>query len=61
MNIIILAGSNRKNATSTRLGEYAVEVINGQGHEASLFDLYQTPLPFMHRMKNRMKIKICLI
>ncbi|MFS0857914.1 NADPH-dependent FMN reductase [Paenibacillus taichungensis] len=46
MNIIILAGSNRKNATSTRLGEYAAEVIKGQGHEASLFDLYQTPLPF---------------
>lgn len=46
MNIIILAGSNRKNATSTRLGEYAAEVISGQGHEASLFDLYQTPLPF---------------
>ncbi|RAW19025.1 NADPH-dependent oxidoreductase [Paenibacillus taichungensis] len=46
MNIIILAGSNRKNATSTRLGEYAAEVISGQGHEANLFDLYQTPLPF---------------
>lgn len=46
MKILILAGSNRKNATSTRLGEYAVEVISGQGHEASLFDLYQRPLPF---------------
>ena len=46
MNIVILAGSNRNNATSTRLGEYAVEIIRGQGHQASLFDLYQTPLPF---------------
>lgn len=46
MKIMILAGSNRKNATSTRLGEYAVEIIRNQGHEASLFDLYQTPLPF---------------
>ncbi|MGF9697533.1 NADPH-dependent FMN reductase [Paenibacillus sp. MABNR03] len=46
MKIIILAGSNRKNATSTRLGEYAVEVIRSQRHEASLFDLYQTPVPF---------------
>ncbi|MCG7384615.1 NAD(P)H-dependent oxidoreductase [Paenibacillus sp. ACRRY] len=46
MKIIVLAGSNRKNATSTRLGEYAVEVMRNQGHEASLFDLYQTPVPF---------------
>jgi NAD(P)H-dependent FMN reductase len=46
MNIVILAGSNRKNATSTRLGEYAAEVIRGQGHEAVLFDLYEKPLPF---------------
>jgi len=46
MNIVILAGSNRNNATSTRLGEYAVEIIRGQGHQANLFDLYQTPLPF---------------
>ncbi|GAB1157485.1 hypothetical protein YWY31_35100 [Paenibacillus illinoisensis] len=46
MKIIVLTGSNRKNATSTRLGEYAVEVMRNQGHEASLFDLYQTPVPF---------------
>ncbi|MEW4430109.1 NAD(P)H-dependent oxidoreductase [Paenibacillus pabuli] len=46
MKVIVLAGSNRKNATSTRLGEYAVEVMRNQGHEASLFDLYQTPVPF---------------
>ena len=46
MKILILAGSNRRNATSTRLGEYAVEIIQGQGHEASLFNLYEKPLPF---------------
>lgn len=53
MNIIILAGSNRNNATSTRLGEYAVEIIRGQGHQASLFDLYQTPFHSMHQMRNK--------
>lgn len=46
MNVVILAGSNRNNATSTRLGEYAVEIIRGQGHQARLFDLYKSPLPF---------------
>ncbi|KAA8783300.1 azobenzene reductase [Paenibacillus sp. 4624] len=46
MNIVILAGSNRRNATSTRLGEYAAEIIQRQGHEASLFNLYEKPLPF---------------
>ncbi|MDR6723960.1 azobenzene reductase [Paenibacillus amylolyticus] len=46
MKFIVVAGSNRKNATSTRLGEYVIQAIHGQGHEASLFDLYQTPVPF---------------
>ncbi|MGQ8870861.1 NADPH-dependent FMN reductase [Paenibacillus sp. TSA_86.1] len=46
MNIVILTGSNRKNATSTRLGEYAVEIIQGHGHQASLFNLYEKPIPF---------------
>ncbi|MBR2567199.1 MAG: NAD(P)H-dependent oxidoreductase [Paenibacillus sp.] len=46
MNIVILAGSNRKNATSTRLAEYTAEMIQGQGHEAILFNLYEKPLPF---------------
>jgi len=46
MNVMIIAGSNHKGATSTRLSEYIKEVIAGEGHQVTLFDLYRKPLPF---------------
>ncbi|MBT2287707.1 NAD(P)H-dependent oxidoreductase [Paenibacillus albidus] len=46
MRIVILTGSNRKEATSTKLGEYAAHIIRQKGDEAILFDLYKRPLPF---------------
>lgn len=46
MNVMIIAGSNHKAATSTRLSEYARDVIAGEGHNVTLFDLYSKPLPF---------------
>lgn len=46
MNIVIIAGSNRKGATSTRLSEYVASFVEAQGHQATLVDLYEKPLPF---------------
>ncbi|GKU77641.1 NADPH-dependent FMN reductase [Paenibacillus sp. L3-i20] len=46
MNIVILAGSNRKDATSTRLSEFVGRIVAEKGHRAQVFDLYQKPLPF---------------
>ncbi|EFM10356.1 NADPH-dependent FMN reductase [Paenibacillus curdlanolyticus YK9] len=46
MNIVIIAGSNRKDATSTKLAEYANKYLTKQGHLVQLFDLYKQPLPF---------------
>ncbi|MBH5319788.1 NAD(P)H-dependent oxidoreductase [Paenibacillus sp. GSMTC-2017] len=46
MNIILLAGSNRKDATSTRLSAFVGDIISKSGHQAHLFDLYEKPLPF---------------
>ncbi|RIX51182.1 NADPH-dependent oxidoreductase [Paenibacillus nanensis] len=46
MNIMIIAGSNHKAATSTRLAEYVRDVIAAEGHQVTLFDLYRKPLPF---------------
>lgn len=46
MNVIIIAGSNRKGATSTRLSEYVASLITAQGHQAAVFNLYENPLPF---------------
>ncbi|MBD2868186.1 NADPH-dependent FMN reductase [Paenibacillus arenilitoris] len=46
MNIVIIAGSNRKAATSTRLSSYVGQLISQKGHSVKLFDLYETPLPF---------------
>ncbi|XEC93227.1 NADPH-dependent FMN reductase [Paenibacillus tarimensis] len=46
MKITIVAGSNRKHATSTILGNYIKRIIEQEGHEASFIDLYETPLPF---------------
>ncbi|MDQ6418747.1 NADPH-dependent FMN reductase [Paenibacillus sp. LHD-117] len=46
MNVIIIAGSNHKGATSTRLSEYVSSLITAQGHQSSVFNLYERPLPF---------------
>ncbi|MEN1989969.1 MULTISPECIES: NADPH-dependent FMN reductase [Paenibacillus] len=46
MNVLVITGSNRKHATSTRLAEYAAQLIREKGHDAVLFNLYETPLPF---------------
>lgn len=46
MKITIIAGSNRKSATSTRLAEHVGQLISQKGHTVVLFDLFTTPLPF---------------
>jgi azobenzene reductase len=46
MKVMIVAGSNRKNATSTALCHYIARVMEENGCEVKLFDLYQNPLPF---------------
>jgi NAD(P)H-dependent FMN reductase len=46
MKIIILPGSNRKDATSTALCKYIQQLLEEKGCEVSLFDLYETPVPF---------------
>lgn len=46
MNIMILNGSNREAATSTRLGRYAAERIAHYGHKVQIFDLHERPLPW---------------
>ncbi|NMM53551.1 NADPH-dependent FMN reductase [Paenibacillus aquistagni] len=45
MNIAIIAGSNRKQASSTKLSEYVAGVLGKKGGDARVFDLYQQPLP----------------
>lgn len=46
MKITLIAGSNRKSATSTRLAEYIQHLILSEGHQATFIDLYQSPIPF---------------
>lgn len=46
MNILLVAGSNRKGATSTRLCHYVRKLIAAKGHEARIFDLFERPVPF---------------
>lgn len=45
MNIVIIAGSNRKHASSTKLSQYVGQVIGDKGGDVELFDLYATPIP----------------
>jgi len=45
MNIVLLAGSNRKDASSTKLLRYMKERLKARGVEATLIDVYETPLP----------------
>ncbi|MDO7908229.1 NADPH-dependent FMN reductase [Paenibacillus sp. JX-17] len=46
MNIVVLAGSNRKGATSTRLAAYAANLMQRKGHHVQIIDLFKHPLPF---------------
>jgi azobenzene reductase len=46
MKITMIAGSNQRAATSTRLTEYIKHLAALEGHQVTLIDLYQTPLPF---------------
>jgi azobenzene reductase len=45
MKIVLIAGSNRKDSTSTKLLRYMVTVLEKKGVQASLFDLCETPVP----------------
>ncbi|SDC21874.1 NAD(P)H-dependent FMN reductase [Paenibacillus sp. UNCCL117] len=46
MNIAIVAGSNRREATSTKLCRYIAGILASQGVQAELYNLYEKPLPF---------------
>ncbi|MFC0212225.1 NADPH-dependent FMN reductase [Paenibacillus chartarius] len=45
MKIALIAGSNRRNATSTKLLQYMEGVLRGRGIATTLIDLFETPLP----------------
>ncbi|HZG78852.1 MAG TPA: NADPH-dependent FMN reductase [Paenibacillus sp.] len=45
MNIVLLAGSNRKDASSTKLLRYMRERLKARGVEAAWIDVYESPLP----------------
>jgi azobenzene reductase len=45
MNVIMIAGSNRKDASSTKVLKYIGGLLQNEGIEARLFDLHETPLP----------------
>lgn len=42
----MIAGSNRANATSTSVSLYIKKVMESEGHQVTLIDLYKQPLPF---------------
>jgi azobenzene reductase len=46
MKILILAGSNRVGAGSTKLAAYVSRLLKEQGADVELFELYQKPIPF---------------
>jgi azobenzene reductase len=46
MKITQIAGSNRKNSTSTKLSRYIEKQLILIGHEVVFFDLYEKPIPF---------------
>ena len=45
MKIVLIAGSNRRNATRTQLLKYMVETLRRQGAEVTFLNLYDQPLP----------------
>lgn len=46
MKIVIIAGSNRRDSSSTRMAHYVGKRLETGGHEVELWDLYREPLPF---------------
>ncbi|WJH34541.1 NAD(P)H-dependent oxidoreductase [Paenibacillus sp. CC-CFT747] len=46
MNIFILAGSNRKDATSTQICRYLEKELQARDCETVFFDLYEKPVSF---------------
>lgn len=52
MHIAILAGSNRRDAASTRMARYLQSKLDARGHSAQLFDLRETPLPLYDPDRN---------
>lgn len=46
MKIAIIAGSNRKNSSSTRMCHFIGERLKSQGHSVDLWNLHEKPLPF---------------
>ncbi|MCZ8518046.1 MULTISPECIES: NADPH-dependent FMN reductase [Paenibacillus] len=46
MKITIVTGSNRTDASSTKLSRYIGKVLEESGAEVTLFDLFERPLPF---------------
>ncbi|MCP1309440.1 NADPH-dependent FMN reductase [Paenibacillus tyrfis] len=46
MKITIIAGSNRKDATSTQLCRYIARLLEEKQCQVTQFDLYEKPLPF---------------
>lgn len=46
MKITIVAGSNRKQATSTQLSQYLKTVLEAKDSQVTLIDLNASPLPF---------------
>ncbi|WP_274363759.1 NADPH-dependent FMN reductase [Paenibacillus thermotolerans] len=45
MNIVLLAGSNRKNASSTKLLRYMAKELEKKGARAVVIDLWEKPVP----------------
>ncbi|GIO16376.1 FMN reductase [Cohnella xylanilytica] len=45
MKILLIAGSNRRNATSALLLRYMADVLQSRGIEAELYNLYEKPVP----------------
>lgn len=46
MNIILLAGSNRQDASSTKLLRYMEKKLQARGYSVTLFDLWESPVPY---------------
>jgi azobenzene reductase len=46
MKVTLLAGSNRKDAASTKLLRYIGKQLQAKGFTIALIDLWETPLPF---------------
>ncbi|MDF2922861.1 MAG: NADPH-dependent oxidoreductase [Paenibacillaceae bacterium] len=46
MNVIVLAGGSRKDASTTRLAGAVAAGIKTAGHQVFMFDLYEKQLPF---------------